>query len=166
VLLLTLSSGHKLGLGLSVLVFIGFSLFVSMGVPRWRPQFPGRALPVFLAVAVLLFVGMVAAVLVFGKEKSEAAAAGTHVKVTEVEYKIQLTKTTFSPGTYTFDIDNAGKVVHNLNVQGGGATEATQDINPGKTAALTVELKRGSYDLFCSIPGHRQLGMNLKITVS
>jgi hypothetical protein len=68
VLLLALSSGHKLGLGLAVLVFAGFSLVVSMLVPRRWPQFPGRLLPAFLVVSFLLFIGMLAAVVIFGAE--------------------------------------------------------------------------------------------------
>jgi len=68
VLLLALSTGHKLGLGLAVLVFAGFSLVSSMVIPRRRPQFPGRGLPIFLAVSVALFVGMLAAVVIFGAE--------------------------------------------------------------------------------------------------
>ncbi|TML52664.1 MAG: hypothetical protein E6G15_10490 [Actinobacteria bacterium] len=67
-LLLALSTGHKLGLGLAVLVFAGFSLVSSMVIPRRRPQFPGRGLPIFLAVSVALFVGMLAAVVIFGAE--------------------------------------------------------------------------------------------------
>jgi hypothetical protein len=66
--LLALSAGHKLGLGLSVLVFAGFSLVSSMVVPRRWPQFPGRGLPLFVAVSFALFVGMMAAVIIFGAE--------------------------------------------------------------------------------------------------
>jgi hypothetical protein len=68
VLLFALSTAHKLGLGLAVLVYCGFALTVSMVIPRRWPQFPGRLLPAFLVVCVLLFVGMLAAVLVFGAE--------------------------------------------------------------------------------------------------
>jgi hypothetical protein len=68
VVLLALSTGHKLGLGLSVLVFAGFALISSMVIPRRSPQYPGRGLPIFLAVSVLLFVGMMAAVIIFGAE--------------------------------------------------------------------------------------------------
>ena len=66
--LFALSSAHKLGLALAVLVFAGSSLVVSMIIPRRWPQFPGRLLPVFLVVSVVLFVGMMAAVIVFGAE--------------------------------------------------------------------------------------------------
>jgi hypothetical protein len=68
VLLLALSTGHKLGLGLAAAVFAGFSLISSMVIPRRRPQFPGHGLPIFLAVSVVLFVGMMVAVIVFGAE--------------------------------------------------------------------------------------------------
>jgi hypothetical protein len=66
--LLALSTGHKLGLALAVLVFTGFSLISSMVVPRRWPQFPGHGLPLFLAASAVLFVGMMAAVVIFGAE--------------------------------------------------------------------------------------------------
>jgi uncharacterized cupredoxin-like copper-binding protein len=182
VLLLGLSTGHKVGLALAAAGFAGFSLIVSMLVPRWRPQFPGRGLPLFLVVCVLLFIGMLTAVFVFGKESESKAAGGETaaqttapaqtgptvqtVQVSESEWKIQLPKTTLKPGKYTFDDKNDGKVPHNLVVQGTGVEEATSDLAPGQSESLTVELKPGTYDFFCSIPGHKQLGMDQEVTVS
>lgn len=166
-LLLALSTGHKLGLGLAGAGFAGFSLIVSILAPRRWPQFPGRGLPLFVGVVVVLFVGMLAAVEIFGKSSGEAVAAGQKVAVTEVEYKITLAKTTFAPGTYTFEVANNGTIVHNLTINGpGGTTERTQDISPGSSSTLTVKLERGTYDFYCSIPGHKQQGMDQKVTVS
>ena len=42
-----------------------------MVVPRSRPDFPGDKLGLFIAVCVVFFVGMMAAVFVFGKEEDE-----------------------------------------------------------------------------------------------
>ena len=70
-MLAALSTGHKLGLGLSGLAFIVFALASAMLIPRTRPDFPGRRVGWFVFVSVLLFVGMMAAVFVFGKEKKE-----------------------------------------------------------------------------------------------
>jgi plastocyanin len=165
VLLLGLTTGHKVGLALAAAVFAGFSLIVSMLVPRWRPQFPGRGLPLFLVVCVLLFFGMLTAVEVFGKESEEAEAAGRAVKVVEVDYKIRLPATTLKAGTYNFDVQNEGKVPHNLTIEGPGEKARTPDISAGGGEVLTVELKPGSYDFYCSIPGHRELGMEQKVTV-
>ena len=180
-LLLGLSTSHKVGLALAAAGFAGFSLIVSMLVPRWRPQFPGRGLPLFLVVCVLMFFGMLAAVFVLGKE-SEPEAAGNEttsatqttetgqavqsVSVSEVDYKIRLPETTLKPGKYSFEVQNQGKVPHNLVIKGTGVDEATSDLAPGVSESLTVELKPGSYEFYCSIPGHKQLGMEQKVTVS
>ena len=176
-LLLGLSSGHKLGLALVAALFAGFSLVVAMVVPRREPQFPGRHLPVFLAVSAALFLGMLAAVEIFGKESKEAEAAGAksettassgahQVAVKESEFKIQLPKTTFAPGSYTFAVSNDGKLPHDLVVMGPGGKKGTSTIAPGSSATLTVSLEKGSYDFYCSIPGHKQAGMDDKVTVS
>jgi uncharacterized cupredoxin-like copper-binding protein len=179
VLLLALSSGHKLGLGLSAAVFAGFSLVVSMLVPRWWPQFPGRWLPGFVVVSVALFVGMLMAVVIFGKSSEEAAASSStnksprqhvsrpqRVAVRESEFKIQLPKTTLAAGTYTFAVSNTGKLPHDLVVSGPDGKKGTSTISAGSSATLTVVLKKGSYDFYCSIPGHKQAGMDQTVTVS
>jgi plastocyanin len=168
VLLHALSTGHKLGLGLAGAAFAGASLIVSMLVPRRWPQFPGRGLPIFLAVSVLFFFGMLAAVELFGaSSEGEAAAEGKKVEVGEVEYKIELPKTTLAPGNYTFEVENKGQIVHNLTIAGPGISkEATQDISAGSSGSVTVKLEPGTYDFYCSIPGHKAQGMDQKVTVS
>jgi mono/diheme cytochrome c family protein len=70
-----LSTGHKIGLGTIGAAFIVFALVSSFVLPRWMPNFPGRVMGLYISVAVLFFVAMIAAVLVFGKEKPEAAEA-------------------------------------------------------------------------------------------
>jgi uncharacterized cupredoxin-like copper-binding protein len=186
VLLLGLSTGHKIGLGLAVLGFAGFSLLVSLLVPRYYPQFPGRGLRVFLVACLLLFVGMMSAVIVLARESSEAEAKGnettteaatttatttstlaaTAVPVSETEFKITLPKTTLAAGSYSFEVKNDGKIEHDLVVQGNGVDEKTPTIAPGKSATLNVDLKPGTYDVYCSIPGHKQAGMDVKLTVT
>jgi uncharacterized cupredoxin-like copper-binding protein len=187
VLLLALSTGHKLGLGLAVAGFAGFALLVSMLIPRWQPQFPGRGLGVFLVACVLLFVGMLAAVEIFGKEGGEAKAEGTattqtttaaattrattqeqaqKVDVSETEFKIKLATASVKAGQVSFDVTNDGDIPHNLVVKGNGVDESSKNLNSGESDDVTVDLKPGTYDLYCSIPGHKQAGMDLKLTVS
>jgi mono/diheme cytochrome c family protein len=60
-------SGNEIILGLVALVLVVFSLVVALLIPRRDPGFPGRNLRVFTAVAVLLVVGMLTAVEVFGE---------------------------------------------------------------------------------------------------
>jgi uncharacterized cupredoxin-like copper-binding protein len=68
---LALSTGHQIGLGVSAAVFILFALASSFLFPRFRPQYPGGALPAFIVVAFVFFFGMLTAVEVFGAEETE-----------------------------------------------------------------------------------------------
>ena len=69
----SLSTGHKIGLGTIGALFIVYALVSSFVLPRRMPNFPGRFLGLYITVSVLFFLAMLSAVLIFGKEKSEAA---------------------------------------------------------------------------------------------
>jgi uncharacterized cupredoxin-like copper-binding protein len=177
VLLAGLSTGHKIGLGIVAAVFIAFALTASFLLPRKRPDFPGKnGLSVFVIASLVLFVAMISAVEFFGGESeakgakavaTKAPAAGKTIKLQEKEFKILPAQQSLSAGRYTFDVANIGKIPHDLVVTGPGVSGATKTplISPGKTATLTVSLAKGAYTLYCSVPGHRQLGMVAKISV-
>jgi uncharacterized cupredoxin-like copper-binding protein len=88
------------------------------------------------------------------------------VDVTLKDFSITVAPgTTFAPGAYTFVVTNQGPSSHNLTIDGPGVSDAaTPTFAPG-TKTLTVTLSNGTYDLFCSVPGHKALGMNTHITV-
>jgi uncharacterized cupredoxin-like copper-binding protein len=89
------------------------------------------------------------------------------VSVSESEWKVALPSTTLAAGKYSFDVKNDGHIPHDLTINGPGVSnQKTPLINAGKSAKLTVELKSGSYDFYCSVPGHKQAGMDVKVTVS
>jgi uncharacterized cupredoxin-like copper-binding protein len=96
-----------------------------------------------------------------------APVAPKSVPVTESEFKIDLTSTTLTAGTYTFNLTNKGHVGHDLVFDGPGVdNEKTPVIDPGKTAKLRVDLKSGTYKVYCSVPGHEQAGMKLELKVT
>jgi uncharacterized cupredoxin-like copper-binding protein len=97
---------------------------------------------------------------------TSTTARSTKVEVKEIEFKIQLPKSTLAAGSYTFDVKNDGKIPHDLVVQGGGVDEKTPLIDAGQSSSLKVDLKPGTYDLYCSVPGHKQAGMDLKLEVT
>src|ERR1700679_933657 len=95
-----------------------------------------------------------------------SAARVTTVKAVETDFHIALSQSTFKPGKYTFVAQNKGQTTHALMISGPGIKMAmTKDISPGQSATLAVTLKKGTYDVFCPIPGHKALGMNLNIDV-
>ena len=69
-------SRNEIILGVVALVLVGFSLFVSLYVPRRRPDFPGNRLGLFIGVCVLLVGVMLATVELFGAEEGHEAEAG------------------------------------------------------------------------------------------
>ena len=177
-LLAGLSTGHMIGLGLVGGAFVAFALFSSFVAPRIWPDFPGElGLPVFLIASVAMFAAMLTAVAVFGVEEPEgeanaAEATGGEVSKTvavqEKEFKIVLPSLgTMPPGRYEFDVENVGQAPHDLVVEGGtlNAEAKTPTLDPGKSAKLAVTLGQGVYTLYCSIDGHRKLGMVAKLTV-
>ena len=91
--------------------------------------------------------------------------AGETVNVGEVEYKLNPSDVTVKPGQVTFDVSNDGTTIHNLEVE--GVDEAkTPDLAPGSSGQVTVDLsKPGTYDMYCTIDGHRNLGMEGTVTV-
>jgi plastocyanin len=94
-------------------------------------------------------------------------ASGTTIDVTLKDFSIALASTgSLAPGTYTFHVTNNGPSSHNLTINGPGVSDkATPTFAAGGSMDLTVTLKNGTYDLFCSVPGHKQLGMDTHLTV-
>ena len=177
-LLAALSTGHKLGLGIVAACFIAFALASSFLAPRRRPDFPGKSgLGVFAIASFVLFAAMISAVEIFGAEgeakanaKAPAQQAGpaATVRVRESEFKIAPAPATVpAAGKVTFVVENAGKIQHDLALEGAGVTASTKTslISPGQSAKLTVTLAAGTYTLYCSVPGHRAAGMVAKLVV-
>ena len=80
-MLLGITNGGKLGLGVAAGLLIVFAIVCSFYFPRRNPNFPGNRLGLFIALTVLLFVVTMAGVWVFAAEEEEghgAEATETH----------------------------------------------------------------------------------------
>lgn len=86
----------------------------------------------------------------------------------ETEFHIALPAKSFSPGTYKFTAVDKGHLQHNLVINGPGVNQVKTAglLSPGQSASVTVTLHKGSYDIYCGVPGHKAEGMNVNITVS
>jgi mono/diheme cytochrome c family protein len=79
--LLAITSGGKVGLGVLAGALIAFAILSAFYFPRRNPDFPGNRLGLFILVAVVLFVGTMVGVVVFaseGEEEHGAEATETH----------------------------------------------------------------------------------------
>ena len=140
-------------LGIVAAVLVGFSLFVSIVVPRRRPDFPGRSLRVFVLVSALLVVGMLTAVAVLGESHHFASEGGESGGVTNQPPTATTTPTGTGTGQQPAGDPAAGKEIFTTTAQPSCSTchtlkeaGATQTIGPnldevlkGKDAAFIHE---------------------------
>jgi uncharacterized cupredoxin-like copper-binding protein len=190
--LLGLTTAQKFGLAGVAFVFVTFSLIVSMLIPRYRPDFPGRRrLGLFIAVTAVLFVAMLSAVEVFAKEeeeepREEAAAETTAASEAEPPpppaagggpttlenpadpSQLRFSKSTLEApaGTITLVMENPSAIEHNIAVRGEGVDEQGEVVGQGQESRVAVELEPGEYEFYCSVPGHEQAGMKGTLTVT
>jgi uncharacterized cupredoxin-like copper-binding protein len=101
-----------------------------------------------------------------GGSGGAASVSGISVMAIEKDYSISLSRSTFAPGPYVFVVENQGATAHNLNVRGPGIDDrVSATVDPHMQTQLAVTLLKGSYELWCSIDGHKDRGMDLTITV-
>ncbi len=104
------------------------------------------------------------------KEEETTAAETTEpievIEVRETEYALDPADITLEqPGTYVFRAVNVGNATHALEIEGQGIEEETENLQPGESAELTVTLEPGTYEMYCPVSNHRELGMDGSVTV-
>jgi plastocyanin len=62
-------------------------------------------------------------------------------------------------GTVTIAFTNSSPVEHNVTVAQGSAVLAATPTFTGGSKTVSINLKPGTYTFYCSVPGHRQAGM-------
>jgi len=69
-------------------------------------------------------------------------------------------------GKVSIDFSNASPIEHNVTIaQGSRVLSATPTFTSG-SKTLTVTIAPGTYTFYCSVPGHRQAGMEGTLSVS
>jgi plastocyanin len=69
-------------------------------------------------------------------------------------------------GKVTITFKNASPVEHNVTIAEGTKVLGATPTFKGGTRTLTLTLKPGKYVFYCSVPGHRQAGMEGTLTVT
>ena len=74
---------------------------------------------------------------------------------------------TAKAGKVTFKFTNMSSLPHSfsLETQGTEKDVGKTPVITGKTASLTVTLKKGKYKYYCTVPGHEAAGMTGVLTV-
>jgi uncharacterized cupredoxin-like copper-binding protein len=116
-----------------------------------------------LAAAVPMVVGAVALPAAASPDARPAAAQSVTVTAGKPsELRFTLSKSTVKAGSVTFKVTNKGKIPHDFKIGG----KKTALLSPGKSATLSVKLKKGSAPYLCTVPGHAEAGMKGVVKVT
>ena len=90
-----------------------------------------------------------------------ASAPQQTVTISEKEFSLTPSSANVGrAGTVSFDVKNDGQIAHALEIEGKGVEHETEEIQPGQSATLTVQLSQpGTYEMYCPIDGHEGKGM-------
>jgi uncharacterized cupredoxin-like copper-binding protein len=115
-----------------------------------------------------------------GAATSQASAGPAHVVNAQLgDYWVKPSETSVPAGNVTFNATNVGKVPHELMIErmpikmdapGQPNEDAAQgmieDMDPGQSGSMTLDLKPGMYVLFCNAPGHYAQGQHTMFKVT
>jgi plastocyanin len=73
---------------------------------------------------------------------------------------------TAKAGTVTVQLTNKSPIEHDVAIAQGSIVLGQTPVFTGGSKSVTVKLKPGTYKFFCTVPGHRQAGMEGTLTVS
>jgi plastocyanin len=104
-----------------------------------------------------------------GTAAPPAAAAGAPLALAaDPTGNLRFDKKTLSakPGKVTIDFTNKSQVGHDVTIAKGATKIGGTPVITNSQASLNVNLKPGQYVFYCSVPGHRQAGMQGTLTVT
>ena len=94
------------------------------------------------------------------------SAMGETVAVSLMEFAIDM-PSELPAGPTTFEITNDGTIEHNFEVEGQGIEEELpENLAPGATGTLTVDLAPGTYEVYCPVGNHEDEGMRVELMVT
>lgn len=97
--------------------------------------------------------------------EAQAASTTLNLEASSTALAFNTTKLTAKAGKVTIDFKNPSAIAHNVVIeQNGKELSGFEPIAEGEESE-TAELKPGTYTFFCSVPGHREAGMEGTLTV-
>jgi hypothetical protein len=98
---------------------------------------------------------------------AQASAPSTHLQVTEIEYRLLLSRGVVKAGPVALEAIDGGMDPHDLRLRHGrsSAVIAEPQLTSGQRFDGVVDLRPGVYHLWCSLPQHWRLGMRATLRV-
>ena len=119
---------------------------------------------------VLLTVVIPAALLLAGcgsdDDEGGETSGGQSVELVATEFAFDPADVSVdAAGETTFTVSNEGQFPHALEIEGNGIGEGTDELAPGESGSVSVDLEPGEYELYCPVGDHRDQGMEGTLVV-
>jgi plastocyanin len=98
-------------------------------------------------------------------DAAQTGGGGEELTISETEFALDPADPTVAAGEVTITATNDGATLHNLEVEGNGVEEITDDLDPGQSGELKLDLEPGEYEIYCAIGTHAAQGMEGTLTV-
>jgi high-affinity iron transporter len=139
-------------------------LVLFVGLPRRAARTPIAAATI---IGVALIVAGCGASGSAAPGASAASLAPGTIGVTASEYKFTPSALTAPAGSVTFHVTNAGAETHEFEIfKGDTVVDEVEDIVPGISRDLTLNMEAGEYRFVCALNGHDGLGMKGTLTIT
>jgi hypothetical protein len=125
-----------------------------------------RAVAVGLAIGIAI--GIVAAIVgVADAAPRASAAAPSRLFVNAKEFSLILSRQSLASGRARIQLYNGGEDAHDLRLKrvAGTRTLRVAETEPGDVTELSAMVRRGTWKLWCSLPGHAKAGMRATLRV-
>ncbi len=104
-----------------------------------------------------------------GEKTPQPGSSGgaTSLSLSSDKTALKFDKSTLSAkaGKVTIAMKNPSALQHDVAIEGNGVDVTGKVVGQGGTSTVSATLKPGTYTFYCSVDGHKQAGMEGKLTV-
>jgi plastocyanin len=100
-----------------------------------------------------------------GDTTAATSGGGQTIEVAATDFMFGPADLQAEPGQVTIVLTNDGESPHAIEVEGNGVETSSNTIESGDSTELTLDLDGGTYEIYCPVGNHRDMGMVGTLTV-
>ncbi len=101
-----------------------------------------------------------------GDGAAGGGGAAQTIQVSATDFAFDPANISASAGEIAIELTNDGEVPHAIEVEGNGVEKSSEGIQPGESTTLTLDLGEGTYEVYCPVGNHADMGMAGSLTVA
>jgi plastocyanin len=100
-------------------------------------------------------------------EAASSGGGGENITIAADKSALKFDKSTLDAkaGKVTITMDNPSDIPHAVAIEGNGVDVDGKTVGKGEKSVASADLKPGTYEFYCPVPGHKEAGMEGKLTV-